>query len=109
MQNAVRGIVSGCMVSYVNPEKRSNTEKTDPPPRVSRTSSTRGITICGISVTFFSFSIVDRDSDATGLFWNAYEGAGPWRGGVLDESGGEVRVENGVYLLRENRVQSTRP
>ena len=23
-------------------------------------------------------------------------GAGPWRGGMLDESGGEVRVENGV-------------
>ena len=47
--------MSGCMVSCVNPEKRSNTETTDPPPRVLRTSSTRGIAICGISVTLFSF------------------------------------------------------
>ena len=54
VQKAVRGIVSGCLVSCVNPKKRSNTEKTEPPPRVSRTSSTRGIAICGISVTLFS-------------------------------------------------------
>ena len=52
--------------------------------------------------------IVDRDSDVTGFLWNAYEGAGPWPSGVLDESGGEVRVENGVDLLREERVQSVR-
>ena len=78
MQKAVRGIVSGCMVSCVNPEKRSNTEKTDPPPRVSRTSSARGIDIYGISVTnLIQFLIVDRDSDATDFFWNAHEGAGP--------------------------------
>ena len=28
VQKVVRGIVSGCIVSCVNPEKRSNTEKT---------------------------------------------------------------------------------
>ena len=55
VQKAVRGIVSGCIVSCVNPEKRSNTEKTEPPPRVSRTSSTRRIAVCGISVTLFNF------------------------------------------------------
>ena len=55
VQKTVRGIVSGCIVSSVNPEKRSNTEKTEPPPRVSRTSSTRGIAIGGISGTLFSF------------------------------------------------------
>ena len=55
MQKAVRGIVSGCKVSGVNPEKRSKNEKTEPPPRLSRISSTRGIAICGISMTLFSF------------------------------------------------------
>ena len=52
MQKAVRGIVSGCKVSGVNPEKRSKNEKTE---RLSRISSTRGIAICGISMTLFSF------------------------------------------------------
>ena len=55
------------------------------------------------------FLIVGRDSDATGYFWNAHEGAGPWRGGVLDESGGEIGIENDAYLFREDRVQSVRP
>ena len=100
--------MSKCVISCVNPKKRSNTEKTNPPTRVSRTSSTRGIAIRGTSVTF-QFLFVDHDSDVIGCFWNAYEGAGPWRGGVVDESGGEVRVKNRVYLLREDRVQSARP
>ena len=52
--------------------------------------------------------MVDRDSDATGFLWSVYEGAGPWPSGVLDESSGKVRVENGVDLLREDRVQSGR-
>ena len=55
MQKAVRGIVSGCMVNCVNPEKRPNTEKTEPPPRVSRTSLTRGIASVGSQCPYSVF------------------------------------------------------
>ena len=40
------------MVNCVNPDKRSNTENTEPPQRVSRTSSTRGVAIWEISVVY---------------------------------------------------------
>ena len=38
--------------------------------------------------------------------FNVYEGAGTRRIEVLDEAGGEGRVENDVYLFREDQVQS---
>ena len=100
--------MSGCMVSWVNPEKKSNTE-TLLRRRGYRGPHRRGDRDLWYFCDLFQFLIVDGDSNASGFLWDAFERARPWRGGVLDEAGGEVRVENGVYLLREDRVQSVRP
>jgi hypothetical protein len=55
---------------------------------------------------FIQFLVVDRDPNASGFLWNAHEGAGPGRCGVLDETGGEIRVKDGVHLLGEYRIES---
>ena len=47
-------------------------------------------------VDLVQFLTVDCDSDAAVFIWNAYEGAGPRRRGVLHDAGGEVRVQHGV-------------
>ena len=99
MQNAAKGMASGWTVNWVNPGKRSNTEKTEPPPSVSSTLTTRGIAICGISVTLFQFLVVDSDSDADRLFWDAYQGARPRGSGMLDEADSNVGIEDGIDLL----------
>ena len=107
MQKAVRGIVSVCMVSSVNLRKGQI------PKRLSRRRGYRGPHRRGNRdlwdfCDLVQFLIVNRDSDATEFLTNAYEGARPWRSGVLHETGGEIRVENGLGLLREDRVQSVR-
>ena len=50
----------------------------------------------------------DCGSNATGFLRDAYEGASPRARTRLNEAGGNVRVQDGVCLLREGRVQSVR-
>ena len=83
----------------MNTEKRSNIEKTEPPQRVSRTSSTRGIAIWGISVTSFSFCLLTVIQIPPDSFVTLTRGLDPHRYGVLDETGSKVRVYDGVCLL----------
>lgn len=52
---AVRRIVPRSIVNCVHPEKRSNYEKTEPPPRTPTTSSTREIVIGLISAILLNF------------------------------------------------------
>ena len=59
-------------------------------------------------MTLLSFFVVDCDSNATGLLRDAYEGASPRARGRLNDAGDKVRVQDGVCLLREGRVQSVR-
>ena len=59
-------------------------------------------------MTVLTFFIVDCDSNATGFLRNAYEGASPRARGTLNETGDKVRVQDGVCLLREGRVQPVR-
>ena len=46
--------------------------------------------------------------EVTEFLREAYEGALPQAYGTLSEAGGNVRVQDGVCLLREGRVQSIR-
>ena len=50
--------------------------------------------------------VVDCNSDATRFLRDAYEGATPRRRGVLNETGREIEVRNGVYLFGEDWVKS---
>ena len=54
------------------------------------------------------FLVVDCDSDATRFLRDAHEGASPRARRRLNEAGGNMRVQDGVCLLREGRVQSIR-
>ena len=49
--------------------------------------------------------VVDCDTDAARLFWDAHKGARPRRRGVLNEAGREVGVQDGVYLFGEDRIK----
>ena len=55
------------------------------------------------------FLVVDRDSNAAGFSGDAYERAGPWRSGVLYEARGDIRVQYGIGLFGEDRVQAVWP
>ena len=57
-------------------------------------------------MTLFKFLVVDCDSDATRFLRDAHEGARPRRRGVLNETGREIGVKNGVYLFGEDWVKS---
>ena len=61
-----------------------------------------------VTFFFFSFFIFDCGSNATGFFRDTYMEASPRARRRLDEAGGNVRVQYGVCLLREGRVQSVR-
>ena len=52
------------------------------------------------------FLVVDCDSDATRFLRDAHEGAQPRRRGVLNETGREIGVQNGVCLFEEDWVKS---
>ena len=54
------------------------------------------------------FLVVDGDTNAARLFSYAYQEASPRGSGMLDETGCNVGVENGVDLFREDWVQSVR-
>ena len=54
------------------------------------------------------FLVVDCDADAARHFWYAYQGTRPRESGMLDETGCNVGVENGVDLFRKDWVQSVR-
>ena len=49
--------------------------------------------------------VVDGDADAARLFWDAHEGARSRQRGVLNETGREVGVQDGVYLFGEDRIK----
>ena len=57
---------------------------------------------------FFLFFIFGCGLNVTGFLRDAYEGASPRARRRLNEAGGNVRVQDGVCLLREGRVQSVR-
>ena len=42
------------------------------------------------------------------IFFGTHEGAEPRRRGMLDETDGKVRVQDGVRSVRKDRVQSVR-
>ena len=52
------------------------------------------------------FLVVDGDTDATRFLGDAHEGARPRRRGVLNETGREIGVQNGVYLFGEDCIKS---
>ena len=54
------------------------------------------------------FLVVDCDTDAVRLCWYIYRGTRPRGSGMLDETGCNVGVENGVDLFRKDWVQSVR-
>ena len=51
------------------------------------------------------FLVVDCDSDATRFLRDAHGRARPRRRGVLNETGREIGVQNGVYLFEEYWVK----
>ena len=79
---------------------------TEPPNRVSRVLIDEGDRNLGNFGDLIQFLVVDCNSNAIGFLRNTYEGGRPPRRGVLDEAGGKVRVQDGIWLLREGRVQS---
>ena len=54
------------------------------------------------------FLVFDCDMDAARLLWYTYQGTRPRGSGMLDETGCNVGVENGVDLFRKDWVQSVR-
>ena len=51
------------------------------------------------------FLVVDCDADAIRFLRDPHEGARPRRRGVLNETGREIGVQNGVYLFGEDWVK----
>ena len=58
-----------------------------------------------MTLFIFLFSTVIR---ILPTFFGKHDGAGPRGRGKLDEAGGNVRIQDDVRLLREDRVQSVR-